>query len=130
MTALDDELERLRTAWGAVARYRVYRSSWYPTKAKVIIESGLSYDVAKQRAADEYERVKKTDPNMQGRFGDDFIGFELENKAELDAGRRSRALNDCGSYEKSGSVALNDSQGSAPCNVDFDAEHTDCGRDK
>jgi hypothetical protein len=130
MSALDDELERLRTAWSAVARYRVYRSSWCPTKAKVIIESGLSYGAAMQRAADEYGRLKRTDPKMQGRFGDDFIGFELENKAELDAGRRSRALNDCGSDEKSGSQALHASPGFDSSNVDFDAEHTDCGRDK
>lgn len=84
MTSPDECLERLTADWRAVARYRVYRAGWYPEKTKVILATDLSFEEAQRRAAEEYEVLKNRDPRVQGRFGDDVVGFELENKAPLD----------------------------------------------
>lgn len=87
MTSVDECLERLTAEWRAVARYCVYRAGWYPEKKKVILASGLCFEEAQRRAAEEIELLKQRDPRVQGRFGDDVVGIELENKATLDRTR-------------------------------------------
>jgi hypothetical protein len=74
----------------AIARYRVYVSTWYPSKSKIVLASGLGLEEAKQRAADEFRLLKARDPNVQGRFTDPVVNFELENKEAVDAARRER----------------------------------------
>lgn len=83
MTTIDECLERLRAEWRAVARYRVYRAGWYPEKTKVILASGLGYEDARRRAGEESELLKLSETRVQGRFGDDIVGFELENGSML-----------------------------------------------
>ncbi|HQR21082.1 MAG TPA: hypothetical protein PLZ79_09095 [Burkholderiales bacterium] len=84
MTAADERLESLKAKWRAVARYRVFRSGWYPERKKLILATSLTYEEAQRRAAEEYELLRKTDPRVRGRFADDTIEVELENTAMLD----------------------------------------------
>lgn len=87
MTSSDEHLESLKAKWRAVARYRVFRSGWYPERKKLILATSLTYEEAQRRAAEEYELLRQTDRRVRGRFGDDIVTFELENKATLDGMR-------------------------------------------
>lgn len=84
---LDEELERLKAAWRDKARYRVFISGWHPAPKRIVIAKGLRFEEARRRAAAEYEALKSRDPKVRGRFGDDLVQFELENKADLDSER-------------------------------------------
>lgn len=90
MTSIDEQLERLRADWQAVARYRVYIDGWYPIKKKVVVATGLRWDEARRRASEEYELLKQRDPEGQGRFGSDCVGLELENAEETTTAYRRR----------------------------------------
>jgi hypothetical protein len=90
MSTIDETLRRLTEEWRAVARYRVFISTWFPEKTKTVLASGLSYERAVQRAAGEYELLRQRDPEVRGRFADPSVEIELDNREELDARRRAR----------------------------------------
>lgn len=90
MTSIDENLEEMRAAWQAVARYRVYIDGWYPIKKKVVLATGLRWDEARRRAAEQYQLLKQRNPEVRGRIGDDSVALELENAEEANAAYRGR----------------------------------------
>jgi hypothetical protein len=105
MTTIDEQLERLRAEWQAVARYRVYIGGWYPIKKKIVLATGLRWHEARRRAAEEYELLKRRDPEVRGRIGDDCVELELENAEEAKAAyRRRHDLPEAPNYMESGNV--------------------------
>lgn len=80
MSALDEELERMREAWHAVARYRVVVSEPFTWRHRVIA-AGLTWDEATAIAREEDARAAAANPNASS-WRLPLAFRELENKDE------------------------------------------------
>lgn len=78
MSELDRQLEALRAAWEAVARYRVVRKE--PGKPDKVLATGLELRAARALAEQENKAIEAA-PGFRAVMSRPLAGIELENQA-------------------------------------------------